>query len=65
MENNVRSIRTSKGMTLNKLVELTGVSRTRLYLIENGKAGGIRIATMKKISEALEEPAANVFPDFF
>lgn len=52
MGRKIRTIRTSKGLTLDQLSKLSGVSKSRLSDLENG-LGSPTIATLQKIAKAL------------
>lgn len=58
----IQEVRTSRGMTQQKLSEMANISRTGLSLIETGAAEP-RIETLKKIAQALDIPWQNLIED--
>jgi transcriptional regulator with XRE-family HTH domain len=52
----LKQLRLSRGLTLNMLVDLSGVSQPYLSNIENGKKGFPSPDTLRKLSRALEVP---------
>ena len=63
MKNRLKSIRSEKNLTQEKLAEMASISRTTLAMIENEKAipDGNTIASLVK---ALGVPANDIFYDF-
>lgn len=63
MKNRLKSIRSEKNLTQEKLAEMANISRTTLAMIENEKAipDGNTIAALVK---ALSVPANAIFYDF-
>lgn len=63
MKNRLKSIRSEKNLTQEKLAEMANISRTTLAMIENEKAvpDGNTIAALVK---ALGVPANAIFYDF-
>jgi len=49
----IKQVRQAKGISLEKLHELTGVSKTHLFQLEKGEFGNPTIDTLKKIADAL------------
>ena len=58
---NIKSIRKKKNLTLYKMSELTGISRTYLRKLENNKALNPTAFILKKISEALNVNMKDLF----
>ncbi|MBM7661643.1 transcriptional regulator with XRE-family HTH domain [Bacillus mesophilus] len=54
--NRVREIREQKGLSLNKLAKITGISKSYLSFIERGKQTNPSVTIVKKIANALEIP---------
>ena len=64
MQNNLKTIRVSKGLTQTKLAEISGVARTIINKLERGSKAVITSQTMIKLSTALETPIEDIFlPD--
>ena len=63
MKNRLKSLRSEKNLTQEKLAEMASISRTTLVMIENEKAipDGNTIAALVK---ALGVPATAIFYDF-
>ncbi len=61
MENNIRKIRREKGMTVEELAELSGLSKVYLYHLENGTRKNPSYEVMKKISIGLARTIEDVF----
>lgn len=49
----IRDLRKSKGMSLNELAQISGVSKSYISYIERGLQKNPSIIVLKKISEAL------------
>jgi transcriptional regulator with XRE-family HTH domain len=54
LSDNVRRIRTKKGLSQDKLSKLAGVTLTTLVKIESGANDNPKIKTLKAIADALE-----------
>ncbi|WP_078545728.1 helix-turn-helix domain-containing protein [Litchfieldia alkalitelluris] len=50
----IRELREDKGISLNKLSKLSGVSKSYLSIIERGKQSNPSISVLERIAEALE-----------
>ena len=59
--NKLKAIREKKGMTLERLGELTGVSAGYLCHLENGTRKNPSIEVMNNICEALDKTIMEVF----
>ncbi len=59
--NNIRQIRTEKGMTATELAELAGLSIGYISHLESGSRKNPSYATMKKIAKALNREVFEVF----
>ncbi|MCK0470361.1 helix-turn-helix domain-containing protein [Halalkalibacter sp. APA_J-10(15)] len=51
---NIRDLRKSKGMSLNELADVSGVSKSYISYIERGLQRNPSIIVLKKISDALD-----------
>lgn len=58
---NIKNIRKNKGISLNKLHEMTGVSRAYLYDLENNRRFNPTMFILKKIAEVLEVNIKDLF----
>lgn len=58
---NIKNIRRSKGISLNKLHEMTGVSRAYLFDLENNRRFNPTIFILQKIAEELEVNIKDLF----
>lgn len=58
---NIKNIRKSKGISLNKLHQLTGVSRGYLFDLENNRKFNATLFILEKIAEALEVKIKDLF----
>ena len=58
---NIRNLRRSKGISLNKLHQMTGVSRAYLYDLENNRRFNPTLFILEKIAEELEVNIKNLF----
>lgn len=55
-------IRRSRALSLDDLAELAGMSHTTIWKIETGRTESVRLATVKKLAEALQvEPAVLLY----
>lgn len=52
--NELRSLREQKGISQEKLAEMTGLSRVAISNLENGKSSEAKLSTLKKLAEALD-----------
>ena len=59
--NKLKKIRKEKGMTLEELSELCGVSAGYLCHLENGSRAHPSIEVMEKIANALNKPIFEIF----
>lgn len=50
----IRKLRTEQGMSLNRLSELTGISKSYLSLLERGIQKNPSIVVLEKLAEALQ-----------
>ncbi len=58
----VRDLRTSRGYALDKLADLSGVSRSMISLIERGKSSPTA-SVLSKLADALGVPLASLFAE--
>lgn len=58
---NIKNIRKNKGISLNKLHEMTGVSRAYLYDLENNRRFNPTLFILQKIAEVLEVNIKDLF----
>lgn len=58
---NIKNIRKNKGISLNKLHEMTGVSRAYLYDLENNRRFNPTLFILQKIAEELEVNIKDLF----
>lgn len=61
MNTRIKEIRERKGIGQIELAEKSGVSRTVISQLENGKRDIVTSDTMKNIAEALGEPIGEIF----
>lgn len=61
MNTRIKEIRERKGIGQIELAEKSGVSRTVISQLENGKRNIVTSDTMKNIAEALGEPIGEIF----
>lgn len=62
---NLYKIKVEKNLTTKQLSDLSKVSTNVINLLVEGKNHNPKITTLFKISEALNVPAYEVFPEFF
>lgn len=60
MENKIAEYRLKKGITQQKLADMTGVSRTHLGLVERGVSDP-SVKLVKKIAKALNCKVSDIF----
>lgn len=60
MNNNVKEIRTERGMSVTELARRTGLSRAAIHVIENGQSNPLA-STIYKISTALDKSPSDIF----
>ena len=58
---NIKNIRKSKGISLNKLHNMTGVSRAYLFDLENNRRFNPTMFILEKIAEELEVDIKDLF----
>lgn len=61
MEYRVREKREKIGMSQAELIRRTNVSRTTIYLLENGGDIDVKISTLKAIAKALHCSVSSLF----
>ena len=61
MNTRIQEIRKQNGIGQKELAEKSGVSRTVISQLENGKRDIVTSDTMKNIAEALGEPIGEIF----
>ncbi|EIM5206976.1 TPA: helix-turn-helix transcriptional regulator [Staphylococcus aureus] len=60
MNNTIKEIRLSKGITVTQLSKKTGLSRNAIYKLEDGNTNP-SLETIKKISYGLDETPSKIF----
>lgn len=60
-KNRLEKIRKEKGMTMQKLADLSGLSLGYICHLEKGSRNNPSIETMEKIAKALNKSVAEVF----
>ena len=60
----IRNARLAKGMTQEELGELLGIKKSAVAKYENGRIVNIKRSNLKKISEVLGIPAAELIGDY-
>ena len=60
-KNSLEKIRKEKGMTMQKLADLSGLSLGYICHLEKGSRNNPSIETMEKIAKALNKSVAEVF----
>lgn len=63
MKNNLLKLRTGRGLTLQKLAELSGVSVQRLHSLQLKDRGGPTLQSARKIAAALGVSVDDVWPE--
>ena len=61
MGNNIRKIRKERGMTIEQLADLSGLSKVYIYHLENGTRKNPSYEVMRKISIGLSRTIEEVF----
>ena len=61
MKTKIKEIRESMQISQEKLAEKSGVSRTVISDLENGKPINITVGTMYRLSNALEKEISEIF----
>lgn len=61
MSFNIKAIRDKKGMTQEKLSEISGVSRTIIAGLESGARTNTSTDTISKLAKALEVEISDIF----
>ncbi len=61
MDTRIKELRTALGMTQEELSKKAGVSMVVISQLETGTRKVITSETMKKLSQALNEPIENIF----
>lgn len=61
IENDVKKLRTERQLSQMELSKIADVSRPVISNLENGKQKDLNLATMKKISKALNKNLKEVF----
>ena len=61
MENRLKEFRKKKGLTQDALAEKSGVSRTIISFLENGRADCTMTSTLTKLADALDEKVTTIF----
>lgn len=59
--NNIRYLRTKKGIPVKYISYISKISSSYIYLLEQNKRENPSLNIMKDISKALDEPIKNVF----
>lgn len=61
MKNRLKEFRKKKGLTQDALAEKSGVSRTVISFLENGRTGCTMTTTLTKLADALGEKVTTIF----
>lgn len=61
MENRLKEIREKQGISQEELAEISGISRTTISELENGKKQVTTNITLEKIANALGKKVSNIF----
>ena len=61
MYGSLRKIREKMGMTQAELAKKSGVSRTTISMLENGRAGCVKTVTLTKLADTLEKRVGDLF----
>ena len=61
MKNKLREIRKEAGLTQHELSKVSGICRTTLSFIENGKEMNLSLKTLIAISKAVGKPIDEIF----
>lgn len=61
IKNRLKELRTERGISQEKLVEMTGISRTTLSKIENNEEVNVNTRTIAKLAEAFEVEPSEIF----
>ena len=61
VKSRIKDISESKNMPQNELAKLSGVSRTTISHLENGKENETMVGTLNAIARALEVPVSDLF----
>ncbi len=60
MDNKIKEIRTERGMSVSELARRTGLSRTAIFNIENGKSNPLA-TSIQAISVVLDKEPNDIF----
>lgn len=61
IKSKLKEIREKKGMTQAELSKKSGVSRTIISFLENGKSECVMTSTLVKLADALGEKVTSIF----
>lgn len=61
MESRLKEFRKKKGLTQDELSEKSGVSRTIISFLENGRTDCTMTSTLTKLADALGEKVTTIF----
>ena len=61
IKNRLKELREERGMSQEKLVEMTGISRTTLSKIENNEEVNVNTRTIAKLAEAFDVKPSEIF----
>lgn len=61
MESKLKEFRKKKGLTQDELSEKSGVSRTIISFLENGRTDCTMTSTLTKLADALGEKVTTIF----
>lgn len=64
MEIKIWQIRTEKDISMDELVNKTGISKATIYRIENGQVSP-RLSQLKEIAKALDTKISSLYDDEF
>ncbi len=61
IKNRLKELRTERGMSQEKLMELSGLSRTTLSKIENNEEVNVNTRTIAKLAEVFDVKPSDIF----
>lgn len=61
IKNRLKELRTERGISQEKLVEMTGISRATLSKIENNEEVNVNTRTIAKLAEAFGVKPSDIF----
>jgi putative transcriptional regulator len=61
MKNRLKETRGKKGISQERLAEISGVSRGTISSLETGKADVVKTDTLVRLADALDEKVSRIF----